>query len=150
MSRIVGNAANSLTTQSAATNPTTGTGASNDLRDMDVNEFLQLMITELQNQDPLNPMDNAQMVQQMATIREIGSTNQLSETLQDFAVSQQLTTASNMLGKEIRALDDQANEVKGKVERVTVEVPSGDQASRKVKVHIGSRSIDVKNVREII
>jgi flagellar basal-body rod modification protein FlgD len=144
MSRITGNAA------ASAVNGSSTVQAGNDLRDLDLNEFLQLMITELQNQDPLNPMDNAQMVQQMATIREIGSTNQLSETLQEFAISQQLSTAGNLIGKEIRALDDQANEVNGKVDRVTVEVTSSDQASRKVKVHIGSRSIDVNNVREIL
>ena len=42
-----------------------------DLKDLDINQFLQLMITELTNQDPLNPMDNTQLVQQIGEIREI-------------------------------------------------------------------------------
>ncbi len=48
----------------------------------------------MQNQDPMNPMDNSQMLQQISQIREIGSTNQLTETLTSFATGQGLTMAS--------------------------------------------------------
>ena len=39
------------------------------------------MITELQNQDPLNPMDNTQMLEQINQIRQIGATDKLTSTL---------------------------------------------------------------------
>jgi len=38
-----------------------------------MNTFLKLMITELQQQDPLNPMDNKDMLNQIAQIRAVGA-----------------------------------------------------------------------------
>ena len=63
------------------TQPDAGSDA-RDLRDLDLNEFLQLMITELQNQDPLDPMDNSEILQQITQIREISATDSLQETLE--------------------------------------------------------------------
>ena len=42
-------------------------------------------------------MDNAQMGQ-ISTIRQIGSTNQLMETLNNFAIGQELAMGSNLIG----------------------------------------------------
>ena len=46
-----------------------------------MNTFLKLMITELQQQDPLNPMDNKDMLNQIAQIRAVGASDQLTKTL---------------------------------------------------------------------
>ena len=122
----------------------------NSLGDVDMDEFLGLLITELQNQDPLNPMDNAQMLEQISQIREIGSTTQLTETLNEFAVGQELSMASSMIGKKINALDNNAQEVDGVVERVSVQTDSEDPNIRKVSVHVGDSIVDIKNIREIL
>lgn len=119
-----------------------------DLRDVDVSQFLELLITELQNQDPLNPMENSEMVQQIGLIREISATNQLSETLSGFANTQQLTTASGLIGRQISGLSDSGKEITGTVDRVSVET-NEDSNERKIKVYVGENTIDVKNVREI-
>ena len=122
----------------------------NDLSDVDLDQFLGLLITELQNQDPLNPMDNAQMLTQISQIREIGSTNQLTETLGNFAIGQELAMASSMIGKKITALDNAAKDVEGVVERVSVQTDSENPDIRKVSVHVGGSTVDIKNIREII
>jgi flagellar basal-body rod modification protein FlgD len=121
----------------------------NDLNDLDVNNFLQLMISELTNQDPLNPMDNTQLVQQLGHIREIAATNSLTETLTAVHSGQSLTTASNLLGKRITALAGESENVTGIVDRVSVEVDEKDGNKRTYKVHIGDKSIELKNVREV-
>jgi flagellar basal-body rod modification protein FlgD len=122
----------------------------NDLSDVDLDQFLGLLITELQNQDPLNPMDNAQMLEQIGQIREIGSTNQLTETLTTLAIGQELTMASNLIGKTVSALDSNADSVEGLVDRVSVQTDQEDPTIRKVSVHIGSSIVDIKNIREIV
>jgi flagellar basal-body rod modification protein FlgD len=122
----------------------------NDFSSVDLDQFLNLMITELQNQDPLSPTDNSQLLQQMTQIREIGATNELSKTLTSFATTQELTTASGLIGRRINALDDEANPVDGVVERVSVQVDEQDRNIRDVKVHIGSSIVDISNVREIL
>jgi flagellar basal-body rod modification protein FlgD len=102
MTRIPG------TSSTSGGNTSSSNVKGNDLRDVDLDQFLGLLITELQNQDPLNPMDNAQMLTQISTIREIGSTNQLTETLGNFAVGQELAMASNLIGKKVSGLDKDA------------------------------------------
>ncbi len=119
------------------------------LQDLDIDEFLKLMITELTNQDPLNPMDNAQLVEQIGQIRSISATSQLSDTLGAVLSGQHLTTASSLIGKHVSALTDQNQNVTGVVDRVSVEVDKDDGDQRTFRVHIGEHKIDLKNVREI-
>ena len=135
-----------------APNPSTSSSGltGNDLSEVDLDQFLGLLITELQNQDPLNPMDNAQMLTQISQIREIGSTNQLTETLSNLAIGQELTMASGMIGKSVTALDNNAESVEGIVDRVSVQTDSQDPSIRKVSVHIGDSTVDIKNIREIV
>lgn len=119
-----------------------------DLRDLDINHFLNLMITELQNQDPLNPMDNSELLQQLSQIREISATNKLTETLQSVLNGQQLTTASALIGKKITALSDDKRNVEGTVDRVSVELDENDKQT--LRVHIGGQKVRLKNIREIV
>jgi flagellar basal-body rod modification protein FlgD len=129
---------------------TSKSSSSNSLADVDLDQFLGLLITELQNQDPLNPMDNAQMLQQISEIRQIGSTNKLTDTLSTLAIGQELSMASSLIGKEINALDVNSKDVKGIVDRVAVQTDPKDNNNRKVQVHIGDSIVDIKNIREIV
>jgi flagellar basal-body rod modification protein FlgD len=135
-------------------NSSTSTNSSsvkgNDLSDVDLDDFLGLLLTEMQNQDPLNPMDNAQMLAQLGQIREIGSTNQLTETLSNLAIGQELSSASNMIGKKVSGLDTLAKEITGVVDRVSVQTDPKDSSIRKVSVHIGDSIVDMNNIREIV
>ena len=122
----------------------------NDLRDVDVDKFLDLLLAELQNQDPLNPMDNAQMLEQIGQIREISATNQLSDTLSSVLLGQSVATASSLIGRRVEALTDDAKNVEGVVDRVSMERDGTDQSKRVIRVHIGDHKIDLGNIREIV
>ncbi len=128
-------------------NPSSG-GAS-DLRDVDVSKFLDLLLAELQNQDPLSPMENSEMIQQIGQIREISATNQLSDTLGSVLLGQSVSTASSLIGKQISALTDDARNVEGVVDRVSMEKDNTDESKRVIRVFIGDNKIDLKNIREI-
>jgi flagellar basal-body rod modification protein FlgD len=119
------------------------------LRDLDVDHFLKLMIAELTNQDPMNPMDNSQMMQQINQLREISATDKLTDTLDSVLLGQNLSTASSLIGKEVKALSDDAKDITGVVDRVTVETSGNDNAKRTLRVHIGNNKVDLKNIREI-
>lgn len=56
--------------------------------------FLTLLVTQLQNQDPLNPMDNAQVTSQMAQLSTVNGINQLNNTL--LALSGQMDVSQSM------------------------------------------------------
>ena len=65
-------------TTAVKTNNATDAQASQD-------RFLKLLVAQLNNQDPLNPMDNAQMTTQMAQINTVSGIQQLNDTLKSMA-----------------------------------------------------------------
>lgn len=134
------------TTSSSAANSLQGNG----LNDVDVNQFLNLMISELQNQDPLNPTDNAALLQQVGELRSISSNDRLVSTLTSFSTTQELSTASSLIGKKVKGLDTSSKEVDGAVTSVSVKIDEKDRNKRQVQVHVGDQIVDIKNVREIV
>ncbi len=44
--------------------------------------FLKLLVAQMQNQDPMNPMDNAQVTSQMAQINTVSGIEKLNTTVQ--------------------------------------------------------------------
>jgi flagellar basal-body rod modification protein FlgD len=144
MSRIASNLDKPIANVNSGTLPTGG------LNDIDVTKFLDLMMTELRNQDPLNPTDNAQLMEQIGQLRSITANDQLMSTLSSFATTQEFTTASSMIGKKIKGLDREAKEVNGAVSSVSVKIDEKDRNKRQVQVHVGSQIVDIKNVREIV
>ncbi len=68
------------------------------------NQFMDLLVTQLKNQDPLNPMDNAQITSQLAQLSTVTGINQLNTTLQSRMSayqSDQTVQAANMIGKNV-------------------------------------------------
>ncbi|MFG0262016.1 MAG: flagellar hook assembly protein FlgD [Novipirellula sp. JB048] len=124
------------------------TGDHGSFSSVDTDSFMKLLISELQNQDPLNPTDNAQMIQQISQIREIGATDQLTKTLTNLSHSQELVTASGLIGRSVEGMADDASKISGVVDRITVET-SAENNSRSVKVHVGEKTMEIKNIREI-
>ena len=67
-------------------------------------QFLKLLTTQLKNQDPLNPMDNAQMTSQLAQISTVDGITKLNATLQSLinnANSTQGLQAAALVGKSV-------------------------------------------------
>ena len=79
--------------------------------------FLKLLVTQMKNQDPLNPLDNAQVTSQLAQISTVGGIDKLNTTLQglssSMAASQSMQSAS-MIGREVLATGSYMNLASGK------------------------------------
>jgi flagellar basal-body rod modification protein FlgD len=95
-------------------------GTVSALNEVDVDDFLSLMIAELQNQDPLNPLDNDELMAQMSQIRSVGATEKLTQTLDSVLLGQNIASATNLIGAQIDAISDDGQRVSGIVERVSV------------------------------
>ncbi|MEO8410495.1 MAG: flagellar hook assembly protein FlgD [Propionivibrio sp.] len=66
--------------------------------------FLRLLVTQLKNQDPLNPLDNAQMTSQLAQMSTVSGIEKLNATLSslvDDLASTQSMQAAGMIGKSV-------------------------------------------------
>ena len=74
---------------------------STDSVQADTDKFMTLLVTQLKNQDPLNPLDNAQMTSQLAQLQTVTGVNKLNETLETLKSSYQSTeamSATNLIG----------------------------------------------------
>ncbi|MCL6482515.1 MAG: HlyD family efflux transporter periplasmic adaptor subunit [Firmicutes bacterium] len=142
-----------LASLSGATAAVRTRGSSNrqvhDLKDLDLNQFLQLMITELTNQDPLNPLDNTQLVQQIGELRSIAAADQLTATLQALQTQQSLITAGSLIGKKVTALSANNTNIEGTVQRVSVEVDPNNSAKKTYKVMVNDQTVELQNIRSI-
>ena len=127
----------------ATASTTTGSTANTEDR------FLKLLVAQMQNQDPLNPMDNSQMLEQLSQMRSISASDKLTTTLDAVLLGQNLTTASSLIGKEVSALTDAGSNVQGVIDRVTV-APGKENDPATVQLHIGDKTVSLSNVREII
>ena len=85
--------------------------------------FLQLLVTEMQYQDPLQPTDNSQYVQEMATFSQVEALNTVSASMQDMQ-------SANFVGKYVTISDaESGEETSGYVDYVTM-----DGNDRKVSI----------------
>jgi flagellar basal-body rod modification protein FlgD len=96
-------------------------GDHNSLNNLNLDSFLKLMISELQHQDPLNPMDNTQMLDQINQMRQIGATDKLTSTLNSVLLGQSISSATNLIGADVDAVSDDNQKVTGTVTKVTIE-----------------------------
>jgi flagellar basal-body rod modification protein FlgD len=113
----------------------------NKFESLDLNEFVKLLVAELQNQDPMTPMSNSELLQQVSQIRAIESNDRLTKTLDASMLGQNLSAAGNMLSRYINGLDDDGNRVEGQVTSVSVE-------DGEAKLHVGDSVVSLKNVAE--
>jgi len=92
----------------AALNGNAGTGSSSSVEQMS-DRFLKLLVTQLKNQDPLNPMENAELTTQLAQMSTVEGVNQLNASLSalndQFRASQVLQGAG-LVGHQVLAEGD--------------------------------------------
>ncbi|MDZ4851793.1 MAG: flagellar hook capping FlgD N-terminal domain-containing protein [Pirellulaceae bacterium] len=143
-------ATSSATSTASSTSATTSDQRGGGLQDLGLDQFLKLIITQLQNQDPLAPTDNAALMEQVGQLRSLSANDKLTSTLTTFSITQELTTASSLIGKKIDGIDDTGSKIDGVVGSVSVKIDEKDRNKRQVKVHVGDKTVDIKNVRQIV
>ena len=82
-----------------ATKAATGANSAEAAQD----RFLKLLVAQLNNQDPLNPMDNAQMTTQMTQISTVSGIEQLNSTLKGMAAqytAMQTLQGTSLIGRD--------------------------------------------------
>jgi flagellar basal-body rod modification protein FlgD len=75
---------------------------------MSQSDFLQLLTTQLQDQDPTQPMDNSQMASELAQFATLSATQNINTNLQTLSSNissgmqtSQVLSASNLVGKQV-------------------------------------------------
>lgn len=134
-------AIDSLFSSNTATN--TSVSANSDrLNDLTMSDFIKMMVAELENQDPMNPMSNTEMLQQMSQMRSITANDRLTTSIESLTLGQALSTAAGLIGKTVTGVNTLGLSETGKVDKVTIE-------SGEAKLYVGSSIINVGNVTAI-
>ncbi|MEM1446477.1 MAG: flagellar hook capping FlgD N-terminal domain-containing protein [Planctomycetota bacterium] len=109
--------ASGLNTPATNTTPPTTGGGFNDLGS---DEFLDIILTELTNQDPLAPNDTQALLEQLSSLRNIESQLSLEESLEQLVLQNSLSQAGSLIGKLVEGTVDGGEQVSGTVESIRV------------------------------
>ncbi|HCT45497.1 MAG TPA: hypothetical protein DF699_09810, partial [Phycisphaerales bacterium] len=82
-------------------NPTSSTDAFSALSS---GEFLEIIFTELTNQDPLEPNDTQSMLNQLSTLRSIESDTQMVDSLSQLVTQSEFAAASSLIGSLVSGI----------------------------------------------
>ncbi len=86
--------------------------ASRSASDLSSDDFFKLLIAQLTNQDPMEPTSNAELLQQISSIRDIELSTTLTASLQKLAGQQQFGSASMLIGQYVTSVADSHGNVK--------------------------------------
>jgi flagellar basal-body rod modification protein FlgD len=107
----VGSTATDLASLAAASSSTASSSAA-----ATSDRFLKLLVAQMKNQDPLNPMDNAQVTTQMAQIQTVQGVSDLNTTVKDLSaqfVQMQALQAASLVGKDVTVPGNKLDVVNG-------------------------------------
>src|SRR5688572_9528363 len=106
--------------------PASGAGAASSAQikskkmELKTEDFIKMMVTQLQNQDPLEPAKNQELLAQMSQIGQLQSSTTLQESLQGMVLQNQIGSASGLIGKTVKGLDSTDAPVEGLVNSIKV------------------------------
>ena len=114
------------TTTTKSTKSSSGKDSSTDKTSGDSlgkDEFLQLLVQQMQYQDPLEPTDNAQMIAQLAqfsSLEQMNNLNQSFDTLSGNIDQLNFITGTSMIGRTVSGINMDGDVVTGTVTGVTM------------------------------
>jgi flagellar basal-body rod modification protein FlgD len=103
-------------TPQSSTNSTT----KNNPYDLKPADFINMMVTQLQNQDPTQPVKNEELLAQMSQISQLQSSTTLTSTLQGLTLQNSIGSASSLIGKNVSGLDANNDPISGLVTSIKV------------------------------
>jgi flagellar basal-body rod modification protein FlgD len=111
----------------------------NDIR-MD---YMKLLVTQLQNQNPLEPLDNNEMAMQLAQLSELEQLENMNGTFREVLAAQQQIQATELIGKEVAFVPDGGDSaLVGRVEAVHV-------YDEGIQLSVGNYVVDLSQVQSI-
>lgn len=84
---------------------------------LDSQDFMKLLITQLQNQDPSEPIGNEELLNQLSQMRNIQASIELEDAMKAITSNQQLSTAATFIGKSVTGTNANEQQVTGIADR---------------------------------
>ncbi len=128
----------------SATNALTSTqiASSSPNGQLGKDDFLKLFVSQLQHQDPLSPMENAEFMGQMASFSTLEQVSKLAAANEQLAAQLSLTGAVGLLGRNVTYTDKAGATHTGTVERVST-------TGGKSVLTVGGNPVDIASVNQV-
>ena len=110
--------------------------------DLNSSQYMELLLTELKNQNPMQPMKNTEMMTQFSELTTARAMGEMEDSFAEVLKMQKLSGSVNLLGRRIR-YDDGEQNGSGTVESVS----RSDDGPRLV---VDGRSIDLDSVVRVV
>jgi len=110
--------------------------SSNNVSEVSQENFLNLLVTQLTNQDPLNPVTNEDFISQLAQLQSLEEQKKIAVTMQSIADGQKFSSASGLIGRIVSGSifnGEEVIQIRGKVVSVT-------QTDGKVTINVKENS----------
>jgi len=130
------------TTPATATTATTSTDTSQSSSMLNPQAFLQLLVAQLQYQDPTSPVDTSTFMNQTAMLSQVQTMNGMSTTLNSLVASQQGQAATSMIGKSVTFVDATGATGSGVVTGASL-------GTTGASVEVGNQYVPITNIREV-
>ncbi len=104
--------------------------------------FMDLLLAQLQNQNPMEPMSNSEMVTQMAQLASVSGIRDLNDSFEDMLRMHMLVSGTELLGRQVEYRRDSAA-ASGVVESVSI-------SGQEVKLLVEGQEISLDNVIRIL
>jgi flagellar basal-body rod modification protein FlgD len=128
----------------STTSSTGATGPANPFATLaNAQEFLQLLVAQLEYQDPLDPTSGTQFIAQSAQMAETAMIQELLTTEQQAAQASALGTAAGLIGRTVVASASDGSTLTGTVTSVTVDPTKGPM------LDVGGTLVALSSVKEV-
>lgn len=131
-----------MSTTAITTTPTPTAAPTNPLGTLGKDDFLRLLVTQLQHQDPMNPMDDKDFMGQMAQFSALEQTTNTATAVQQLEASSQVSQSIALIGHELTYLKADGTSGTGLAASVSL---NGDR----IGIHVGTDVIAPGEVLEV-
>jgi flagellar basal-body rod modification protein FlgD len=119
------------------------TSVSNPASALGENDFLKLLVAQLQYQDPMNPSDNNQFMQEQAQFATVEGINNLQKTMTSMQSSQELAQSVALIGKQVAYIDADGTSLSSGV------VSSVTSSNGSLTVSVGGVDVDPSSIVQV-
>jgi flagellar basal-body rod modification protein FlgD len=109
-------------------------------------DYMKLLVTQLQNQDPMSPMDNNQMASQLTSMSELQQMENMNTSFSKVLTATQWSYANSLLGKEV-SFTDSTNSSTGVSSGTVSKVSTGTDGG--LQLTVGDQTIGLDTLLSV-
>ena len=106
-------------------------------------QFLQLLLAQVKNQNPLEPVKDTEFIAQLAQFNSLSNLQQLNASFDQILKLQSLTSGANLIGKTVSYSNSDGSSASGKVNQVTAD-------GKSVFLQVGTARVGLDQVTTIL